>query len=57
MYKVIKVSDLMSDHSVKKFEATINELALEGWKLQSLTPQIYEGGTDCNVAVFYLEEN
>jgi Domain of unknown function (DUF4177) len=55
LYKVIKVRDLHDSGPIGQFEAILNEEAQDGWKLHSLVPQIDNGGTFNNVAIFTKE--
>ena len=52
VYKAIKVRDLHDDNPINLFEALLNDEAENGWELHSLVPQVYEGSTDNNVAIF-----
>lgn len=51
-YKTILLPVANSKKQALEIESTINEEAILGWELHSITPQSLVGGTKHNLAVF-----
>jgi len=55
-YKVKKLPDGSSKKRIQKIEDTLQQEALGGWKLHSMTNQTILGFTESMLAVFYNED-
>lgn len=51
-YKVEVSSALIKPSDESELQQHLNKMYLEGWKLQSVTPQLYGGTVQSNVYIF-----
>ncbi len=52
VYKVEVLPGVINTEEGPKIQKMINELEKDGWKLQSVTPQVQDGSTVCNMFIF-----
>ncbi|WP_169801074.1 DUF4177 domain-containing protein [Halalkalibacter krulwichiae] len=56
-YKTVKLNPVESKKSFRDLEFELNDHTKGGWRLHSFIPQINEGNTDVNIAIFERDDS